>query len=297
MSIQWFPGHMTAAKKKAEEALETNDLVIEILDARIPGSSTNPMIDVMRKERQRPCLKILNKSDLADPSITKGWLDYFNAIPHTKAISISAKSKGDIKKILPLCLKLAPHRNSSIKPLRMLIMGVPNVGKSTIINAIHHKKIAKVGNEPAVTKQQQRIILNGSMILTDTPGMMWPKISNEIDGYYLAASHTIGINAYDEVETALFLFNAIKDNYGELLVKKYKIEKPFPKEEEFLSQLAKKRGFFVKGGHEDFYKAATTLLNDYRQGVLGRISLESPVTREIMLNKLAANQSNNSSQA
>jgi len=286
MSIQWFPGHMTAAKKKAEEALETNDLVIEVLDARIPGSSTNPMIDTIRKGRQRPCLKILNKSDLADPKITKDWLDYFNAMPKTKAISISAKSKGDIKKILPLCAKLAPHRNSSIKPLRMLIMGVPNVGKSTIINAIHYKKIAKVGNEPAVTKQQQRIIINASMILTDTPGMMWPKISNAIDGYYLAASHTIGINAYDEVETALFLFNTIKDNYSNLLVKKYKIDQPFPQDEDFLLMLAKKRGFIIKGGEMDIYKAATTLLNDYRQGLLGSISLESPVTREIMLKKI-----------
>ena len=286
MSIQWFPGHMTAAKKKAEEALETNDLVIEVLDARIPGSSTNPMIDMIRKGRQRPCLKILNKSDLADPKITKDWLDYFNAMPKTKAISISAKSKGDIKKILPLCAKLAPHRNSSIKPLRMLIMGVPNVGKSTIINAIHYKKIAKVGNEPAVTKQQQRIIINASMILTDTPGMMWPKISNAIDGYYLAASHTIGINAYDEVETALFLFNTIKDNYSNLLVKKYKIDQPFPQDEDFLLMLAKKRGFIIKGGEMDIYKAATTLLNDYRQGILGSISLESPVTREIMLKKI-----------
>ena len=286
MSIQWFPGHMTAAKKKAEEALETNDLVIEVLDARIPGSSTNPMIDTIRKGRQRPCLKILNKSDLADPKITKDWLDYFNAMPKTKAISISAKSKGDIKKILPLCAKLAPHRNSSIKPLRMIIMGVPNVGKSTIINAIHYKKIAKVGNEPAVTKQQQRIIINASMILTDTPGMMWPKISNAIDGYYLAASHTIGINAYDEVETALFLFNTIKDNYSNLLVKKYKIDQPFPQDEDFLLMLAKKRGFIIKGGEMDIYKAATTLLNDYRQGILGSISLESPVTREIMLKKI-----------
>jgi ribosome biogenesis GTPase A len=277
---------MTAAKKKAEEALETNDLVIEVLDARIPGSSTNPMIDTIRKGRQRPCLKILNKSDLADPKITKDWLDYFNAMPKTKAISISAKSKGDIKKILPLCAKLAPHRNSSIKPLRMLIMGVPNVGKSTIINAIHYKKIAKVGNEPAVTKQQQRIIINASMILTDTPGMMWPKISNAIDGYYLAASHTIGINAYDEVETALFLFNTIKDNYSNLLVKKYKIDQPFPQDEDFLLKLAKKRGFIIKGGEMDIYKAATTLLNDYRQGILGSISLESPVTREIMLKKI-----------
>ena len=154
------------------------------------------------------------------------------------------------------------------------------------INAIHYKKIAKVGNEPAVTKQQQRIIINASMILTDTPGMMWPKISNAIDGYYLAASHTIGINAYDEVETALFLFNTIKDNYSNLLVKKYKIDQPFPQDEDFLLMLAKKRGFIIKGGEMDIYKAATTLLNDYRQGILGSISLESPVTREIMLKKI-----------
>ena len=132
------------------------------------------------------------------------------------------------------------------------------------VSGYHHKKIAKVGNEPAVTKQQQRIILNGSMILTDTPGMMWPKITNDIDGYFLAVCHTIGINAYDETETAIFLFNAIKDNYGDLIAKKYKIEKPFPKDEEFLQKLAKKRGFIVKGGHMDLYKAATTLLNDFR---------------------------------
>ena len=296
MSIQWFPGHMTAAKKKAEEALETNDLVIEVLDARIPGSSTNPMIDTMRKERQRPCLKILNKSDLADPKVTKEWIQYFNAIPHTTAITLSAKSAGDVKKILPLCSKLAPHRNSSIKPLRMLIMGVPNVGKSTIINALHHKKIAKVGNEPAVTKQQQRIILNASMILTDTPGMMWPKISNEIDGYYLAASHTIGINAYDEIETAMFLFHTIKDDYADLISKKYKIDPPFPDDEAFLQVLAKKRGFMVKGGAMDLYKSATTLLNDYRQGILGSISLESPVSRAIMLKKLADRQAEEAAQ-
>ncbi len=178
----------------------------------------------------------------------------------------------------------------------MLIMGVPNVGKSTIINALHHKKIAKVGNEPAVTKQQQRIILNASMILTDTPGMMWPKISNEIDGYYLAASHTIGINAYDEIETAMFLFHTIKDNYAELISKKYKIEPPFPEDEEFLKILAKKRGFMVKGGAVDLYKSATTLLNDYRQGILGSISLESPVSRAIMLKKLVDRQTEEAAQ-
>ena len=136
MSIQWYPGHMTAAKKKAEEAMEFNDVIIEVLDARIPGSSTNPMIESIRSARQRPNLKVLNKADLADPKITEQWISYFNSQEKTKAISLSAKKSSDVKQILLECEKLAPHRGTNVKPLRMLIMGVPNVGKSTIINAL-----------------------------------------------------------------------------------------------------------------------------------------------------------------
>ena len=286
MSIQWYPGHMTRAKKKAEEALEFNDLVIEVLDARIPGSSTNPMIQSLRQARQRPHLKILNKSDLADPVITLKWLDYFNQQPHTAALSLSAKDIREVKKILLICKELAPHRGTPVKPLRMLIMGVPNVGKSTIINALKNKRIAKVGNEPAVTKMQQRIELNDHMILTDTPGMMWPKITNELDGIFLAASHTIGIKAYDELETALSLYDIIKVTYPDILSSHYKIELPFPGDEKFLEHIASVRRFVVKKGQLDIYKAAVTFLNDYRQGLIGKISLESPSSRATMLQKI-----------
>jgi len=285
MSIQWFPGHMTAAKNNAEKAMEINDVIIEVLDARIPGSSVNPVIKNIRAGRQRPHLKILNKSDLADPKITEYWLDYFNGQPKTQAITVSAKNRNDIKKILPLCQKLAPHRDSSIKPLRIMIMGVPNVGKSTIINALHHKKIAKVGDIPAVTKSQQRIEINKQTILTDTPGMMWPKINYELDGFFLAASNNIGSNAYDEIETALELADVIKLRYPESISKKYGLQAPFPEDELFLDGIAKERGFILKKGKPNLEKAAISFINDYRQGLLGRISLETPSSREKMIER------------
>lgn len=283
MSIQWYPGHMTAAKRKAEEAMEFHDVIIEVLDARIPGSSINPMIESIRAARQRPHLKVLNKADLADPKITEQWIKYFNSQPKTNAISLSAKKTNNVKQVLLNCKKLAPHRGTSVKPLRMLIMGVPNVGKSTIINALKNKKIAKVGNVPAVTKMQQRIEINNHMILTDTPGMMWPKIKNELDGFFLAASHSIGINAYDEIETALTLSDALKEIYPELLKTYYGFKMPLPRDEEFLGHIAKTRNFIIKGGKANLLKAAVSFINDYRNGDIGRVSLESPLSRKLML--------------
>ena len=183
MSIQWFPGHMVAAQKKAAETMEFTDVVIEVLDARAPAASQNPMIKELGAARQRVNLKILNKADLADPKVTDQWIQYFNSLPKTKAIAISCKKVNEPKKILTFCKSLAPHRGTPLKPLRMMIMGVPNVGKSTLMNAILNKRIAKVGDEPAITKQQQRHQINDHMILVDTPGMMWPKISDAHDGY------------------------------------------------------------------------------------------------------------------
>ena len=165
----------------------------------------------------------------------------------------------------------------------MLIMGVPNVGKSTIINALKNKKIAKVGNVPAVTKMQQRIEINSRMILTDTPGMMWPKITNELDGIFLAASHSIGINAYDEIETALVLSDTLKERYPESLITYYGFKNPLPSDEEFLGHIAKARNFIIKGGKANLLKAAVTFINDYRNGMIGKISLESPSSRKLML--------------
>ena len=285
MSIQWFPGHMVAAQKKAAETMEFTDVVIEVLDARIPGASQNPMIKELGAARQRAHLKILNKSDLADPKITEQWIQYFNEMPHTKAMAISCKKANEPKKILNICQTLAPHRGDPIKPLRMMIMGVPNVGKSTLMNAILNRRIAKVGDEPAITKQQQRHQINDHMILVDTPGMMWPKIRHPSDGDLLAANNNIGKNAYYEEEVAEKLGNIILEAYPALIKARYKLEDLKMDAIQLLEWIAKKKGFPLKNHGVDLERAASTLLNDYRQGLLGRMSLETPSSRMLMMSR------------
>jgi ribosome biogenesis GTPase A len=285
MSIQWFPGHMVAAQKKAAETMEFTDVVIEVLDARIPGASQNPMIKELGAARQRAHLKILNKSDLADPKITEQWIQYFNKMPHTKAMAISCKKANEPKKILNICQTLAPHRGDPIKPLRMMIMGVPNVGKSTLMNAILNRRIAKVGDEPAITKQQQRHQINDHMILVDTPGMMWPKIRHPSDGDLLAANNNIGKNAYYEEEVAEKLGNIILEAYPALIKARYKLEDVKMDAIQLLEWIAKKKGFPLKNHGVDLERAASTLLNDYRQGLLGRMSLETPSSRMLMMSR------------
>jgi ribosome biogenesis GTPase A len=282
MSIQWFPGHMVAAQKKAAETMEFTDVVIEVLDSRIPGASQNPMIKELGAARQRAHLKILNKSDLADPNITEQWIQYFNKLPQTKAIAISCKKVNEPKKILALCKTLAPHRGDPIKPLRMMIMGVPNVGKSTLMNAILNRRIAKVGDEPAITKQQQRHQINDHMVLIDTPGMMWPKIQFASDGDLLAANNNIGKNAYFEEEVAEKLGLILLKKYPVFLEARYKLEDLKIDALTLLECIAKRKGFPLKNHGIDMERAATTLLNDYRQGLLGRVSLETPESRKVM---------------
>jgi len=278
MSIQWFPGHMVAAQKKAAETMEFTDVVIEVLDARAPAASQNPTIKELGLARQRANLKILNKSDLADPKITDQWIRYFNKLPKTKAIAISCKKSNEPKKILSACMALAPHRGTTLKPLRMMIMGVPNVGKSTLMNAILNKRIAKVGDEPAVTKQQQRHQINDHMILVDTPGMMWPKIEHEHNGYLLAACNIIGKNAYSEEEVAKKLSYILIKDYFALLCIRYNLEKSNINidEIELIEAIAKVRKLSERNNGVDMKKASAILINDYRQGLLGKISLEKP---------------------
>ena len=278
MAIQWFPGHMTSAKKKAAETLASADVVVEVLDARLPGASRNPMIEELRAFRQRPCLKLLNKADLADPEVTKAWLAYFNAQPNTKAVAISCKKAGEVARIPSLCQGLAPHRDSAVKPLRLMIMGIPNVGKSTLMNALVKKKVAAVGDMPAVTKSQQRIDINPRLTIYDTPGMLWPKIESPEDGLRLAASHAIGINAYIEEEVATWLGDYLLANYPALLKARYGVEPAGMDSVALIEHVARKRGCLIKGrgAAPDLEKAANILLTDYRSGVLGRISLELP---------------------
>jgi ribosome biogenesis GTPase A len=274
---------MTSARKKAAETMEFVDVVIEVLDARLPEASHNPMIEELRLFRQRPCLKILNKTDLADPAATQAWLNFYNKQPGVKAVALSCKKPGDAAKVAGLCRSLAPHRGTNLKPLRMMIMGIPNVGKSTLMNALLNKRVAKVGDEPAVTKNQQRIELSDQAVLIDTPGMMWPKIQYDSDGFMLAASHAIGRNAVIDEEVATFLGDLLLKRYPTLLAARYKFETAGMDGVDVVENVAKKRGFRMKGGDLDLEKAAMTLLTDYRSGSLGRISLETPDSRREMI--------------
>ncbi|HSH86100.1 MAG: ribosome biogenesis GTPase YlqF [Methylophilus sp.] len=293
MAIQWYPGHMTSARKKAEETLEHIDVVIEVLDARVPAASHNPMIEEMRNFRQRPNLKILNKADLADPQITQAWLNYFNSQPNTKAVALSCKKAGDAKKIPGLCRQLAPHRGSPLKPLRMMIMGIPNVGKSTLMNALLNRRAAKVGDEPAVTKSQQRFDLGDNQSITDTPGMMWPKIEHESDGYMLAASHAIGRNAVIDEDVAEFLGNLLLKQYPALINTRYKLDVMKLDAQQIdgidlLQAIAKRRAYKRNDGQWDMERTAMAFLTDYRGGAIGRVSLESPKSRAEMIALAAA---------
>ena len=283
MAIQWFPGHMTSARKKAAETMAVTDVVIEVVDARLPEASTNPLVHELRTFRQRPCLKVLNKSDLADPDVTKDWIAWYNKQPGVKAVAISSKIGGEVARLPSLCQSLAPHRNDNVKALRMMIMGIPNVGKSTLMNALVKRKIAKVGDEPAVTKSQQTFQLSVRQSITDTPGLMWPKIEHDSDGYMLAASHAIGRNAIIDEEVAMFLANLLLARYPARIVERY----GFPVEGldavAVVEGVAKRRALRTRGGDLDFEKASMVLLQDYRDGKLGRISLETPETRRTML--------------
>ena len=274
---------MNAARKKAAESMEKTDLVIEVLDARVPQASCNPMIEQLRVFRQRPCLKILNKSDLADPAATRAWLDFYNRQKDVQAVALSCKKPSDVAKVPALALKMAPHRGTALKPLRIMIMGIPNAGKSTLMNALLKKRVAKVGDEPAVTKAQQRLYLGNNMVLIDTPGMMWPKIEHPTDGLMLAASHAIGSNALIEEEVATFLAGQLLQHYPQLLASRYGFAVAGMDDVAVIEGIAARRGFRVKGGEFDLEKAAHTLLQDYRDGALGRISLETPASRAALL--------------
>jgi len=283
MTIQWFPGHMNAARRKAAEKMASSDLVIEVLDARIPEASTNPMVHELRNARQRPCLKLLNKADLADPEATRAWLEHYNRQEGVKAVAISCRKPSDVAKVPALCQQLAPHRNDGTKRLRMIIMGIPNVGKSTLLNALLKRKVAKVGDEPAVTRMQQTFDLGGYMTVTDTPGMMWPKIEYDSDGFMLAVCHAIGRNAVIDEEVAIFLLDCLSRDYPSRLVERYGVAPDRMDAPEVLESIGRRRGCLVKGGAIDLEKASRIVLNDFRQASLGPISLETPESRAQMI--------------
>ena len=275
MAIQWFPGHMHLTRKAIEERVKEIDVVIEMLDARLPGSSANPMLAQLT--RGKPALKVLNKQDLADPVRTEQWLAHYNAMPGTRALGLDASVAAPSKLLVKACFELAPHRGTMVKPMRVLICGIPNVGKSTLINTLKGKRAAKTGDEAGVTKLEQRIVLADGFYLFDTPGVLWPRIIVAKSGYNLAASGAIGKNAFDEEEVGLELLDYLRQHYLELLAQRFKlVDVAGQTDEQLLEAIGRKRGALLGGGKVNLQKAAEIVIHEFRAATMGRITLETP---------------------
>ena len=289
--IQWFPGHMHKAHKQIKEVLPQVDIIIEVVDARIPYSSENPLISHIREKT--PCIKVLNKSDLADPEITAQWITYLEQEQGIKALAVTTSKPEQVHQITKLCEQMLPNRLSQDKQIRAMIMGIPNVGKSTIINILADRIIAKTGNEPAVTKQQQRIRLPSGIMLSDTPGFLWPKIENANSGYRLAVTGAIKDTAIEYEDVAYYAAEYLLQAYPERLKERYELETLPQSDHELMEAIALRRGCLRAGGHFDIYKVSTILLNELRSGALGPLSVETPemaAVEKIEVEKLMAEQ-------
>ena len=280
MAVQWFPGHMEKTRKVIAERLKNIDVVLQILDARLPGSSFNPLLGDM--VGSIPSIFLLNKKDLAEENITTLWCNHFREYQKSIAFPIDARSlHGEKEELLAICRTISPpDRGTMEKPLRILICGVPNVGKSTFINHWLDKKKLKTGNEAGVTRDEHPLLLSDGVWLYDTPGMLWGKIVAQETGYRLALAGSVGKNAYDPEETLLFLLPYLQKTHLDVLSKRYRIEDPeyfaslLP--EEALDYLGVKRGTITRGSRVDHGKIAELLIQDFRQGRWGPLCLERP---------------------
>ena len=289
MAIQWFPGHMHTTRLAMVERFKAGiDVVVELLDARLPASSANPLLATLTAAR--PALKLLNKQDLADPARTEAWLAHYNALPETRAIGLDASEAAPAARLLQACRALAPLRGGMVKPLRVLICGVPNVGKSTLINTLVKRKATKTGDEAGITKTEQPIALASDVTLYDTPGLLWPRITVPETGLLLAASGAVGRNAYDEQEVALYLLQCLQAGYPGALAARYKLAAPQDAAalaavpaDHLLERIARQRGYLGSGAVLNLQKAAEAVLNDFRSGAIGRVTLETPEDHALWL--------------
>ncbi len=274
MKIEWYPGHMAKAKRQIAEVMPKIDVVIEVLDARLPISSANPMLEKLRGNK--PCIKVLNKSDLADPDVTDSWVKYFDQMKGVKAIPLEAKKRSAAGQIPKLCRIIVPHRGVPGKTLRAMVVGIPNVGKSTLINTLAGKKMARVGDKPAITTCHQQIDLRNGIHLADTPGLLWPDIRNQKSAYRLAVSGAIGDGGMDYMEVALFAADHLMNFYSEPLAGRYKLTEMPESASALIDQIGRKRGCLIAGGNVDQLRASELLLRELRAGLIGRVSLEMP---------------------
>lgn len=273
MSIQWFPGHMHRARKQIAAIMPKVDVLIEVLDARLPGYSENPLLRELRGDR--PSLKVLNKSDLADPVVTEAWKALYRqegAVP----MEICATNVKDSRRILTQVPKMVTPRNFILRPINCLIVGIPNVGKSTLMNTLAGRKVARAANQAAITTKQKRVHVSDELTLYDTPGVLWPKIESVEGSYMLAASGAVRETAMDNEEVAIEAGKYLLREYPDLVMARYKLQDLPAGGVELLDALGRKRGCLIKGGEVDLTKAAGILLNELQAGQIGRISLQKP---------------------
>jgi ribosome biogenesis GTPase A len=274
MTINWFPGHMNKARREISAAMGQTDVVIEVLDARLPDASANPMLAELRGER--PCVRALNKADLADPEVTREWLEAMRGDATVRALSVRSTVAGDVRAIPGLCRELVPGRTGPGKPVRALVVGIPNVGKSTLINSLKGRRVAEVANRPAVTRRRQRVDLDLGFSLSDTPGVLWPKLEDQTAARCLAATGGIGAAAFDPFDVAFFALAFLRDRYPRILAERYKLDALEGEPLELLEGVGRARGFLLRGGKLDIERSADVFLRELRAGKLGRISFERP---------------------
>ena len=280
MNINWYPGHMAKTKKQIIEDLKLIDIVIEILDARIPLASQNPDIENCIKDKNK--IIVLNKADLADNNITNKWIEFYKN-KGIKAIAVESNNSKGIKEVIEAIkseydiIKEKYMQKGRIgRAIRVMIVGIPNVGKSTFINSIAKRNTAKVGNKPGVTKQKQWIKITNEIELMDTPGMLWPKLENKDFAMHLAFVGTIGENAIDKEEIAYYLLEYLIKNYPQRLTERFNISLDEKETVDVLEEIAKKRGAIISGGNINMQKVSDIILNDFQNGKLGRITIELP---------------------
>ncbi|MGJ8682647.1 ribosome biogenesis GTPase YlqF [Paraglaciecola sp.] len=279
MAVHWYPGHMHKAQKEIKQVLPQVDLLIEVLDARIPYSSENPAIAELRGDK--PCIKVLSKTDLADPLITEMWQKHLEKERSVKTFAATTEQPAKMKQIIDLCRKMLPEKDASVKAINTMIVGIPNVGKSTLINILADRVIAKTGNEAAVTKNQQRINLGNGITLFDTPGILWPKVENINSGYRLAATGAIKDTAMEYDDVGFYLADYLIKAYPDALKERFKLDHIPNTEIEFLEAAAGTRGAKMAGGRVNLHKICEVLIGELRTAKLGRVSLETPEMVEL----------------
>src|SRR5699024_9255835 len=277
--IQWFPGHMAKARREIEENLKLVDLVIELVDARAPAASQNPMLQDLIKDKRK--IIVLMKSDLANPESTSKWIQYFQS-HEVVALPVHVDHKKDVAQLIELYNQTGIEQQQKMiakgvkqRSVRALIVCVPNVGKSTLINRLANKKIAKIADRPGVTKKQQWIKIKEQFELLDTPGILWPKFEEESIGLKLAAIATITYELVPTQDVAAFVLQYLSKNYKDSIKQRYSLEETTDMWEAFI-HIGKKRGALESGGHVNFDKVAEIVLQDFRTGRLGRATLEKP---------------------